>query len=78
MIKHHLSDSEIWRIQILGRYGFSYRLISKKVFNTEEGYKWHIAKALKLGKIRLRDYRNGETKLSKGVVAQCLRNRNLK
>jgi len=68
-----MTDSQIWRIQILGRYGFSYKFIERRVFRTVAMHKRDIAKALRYGKIRLKDYRDGESSAGKAVARSYLK-----
>ena len=59
-----MKDSMWWRIKLLAHNGFSYKLIMRRARCTKSD----VSRVLRKEKIRLRDYRDGDTKDSRGLI----------
>ena len=70
--RRHILDSELWVVEILARYGFSYKFIARRAFRDKEQYRL-VGRALRKLGIRVTDYRNGETRLSREVANKVVK-----
>ena len=70
LLRRTVTDSQHWRVCMLGRNGFAWRFIAKRVFNdsSDTGMLCVGRMLLKEG-IKVTEYRRGETDEAKGVVA---------
>jgi len=75
-LRRTITDSEQWSCEILGRYGYSYQFIARRVFkDSGDKEKAMVSRALRRAEIRVREYRNGETTLSKRIASGLLEGR---
>ena len=69
-----ISSLQEARIQNLARSGFSYRTMTQRVFGDEsDATKLLVARVLRRADLRLKDYRDGKSKFSRGLITECLR-----
>lgn len=71
-VQRNISRLQEARILNLARSGFSYRLITQRVFGDEKT-KALVSRTLRRADLRLKDYRDGKSKHSRGLVAACLK-----
>lgn len=72
VLRRIASESDEWRVRLLAGSGFSYKLISTRVFGTDS----HVAlvgRILRRAKLRVRDYREGLNEESNRVLHKITR-----
>jgi len=69
-----VTESEAWRVELLGDWGFSYKFIAKRVWGCDGLASVRaVGRVLKAAGMKVKDYRNGLNEIGESTAKRCMK-----